>query len=122
LAKVTLGEMGALLRERRGTRGVRETATEIGVSAATLSRVENGKQPDLQTFEKICRWLGLSPSDVLNVGASKGAVVPVSSGVVSASAHLKARQQISPKLAQALGEMILRGQAMLADDSRPDEA
>ncbi len=119
MAKVTLGEMGALVRERRGPRGVREVSTEIGISPATLSRVENGKQPDLTTFEKLCRWLGISPSDVLDVdGGSDRGRGPASPAI--ATAHLKAQQQIRPELAQALGEMILRAQAMLADDSRPD--
>lgn len=116
MAKVTLGEMGALVRERRGTRGVRDTANEVGVSPATLSRVENGKQPDLATFEKLCRWLEINPSDVL--GSSD---VPHSGHPAIATAHLKARRQIRPELAQALGEMILRAQAMLADESHPGE-
>ena len=117
MAKFTLGEMGALVRERRGARGVRVTAAEIGVSAATLSRVENGRQPDLQTFEKLCRWLGISPSDVLaGSDVRERASVP---GRV-ATAHLKAERHIRPELAQALGEMILRAQALQADDSRPE--
>ncbi|TAK80417.1 MAG: helix-turn-helix domain-containing protein [Dehalococcoidia bacterium] len=110
--------MGALVRERRGPRGVRDTATEIGISPATLSRVENGKQPDLATFEKLCRWLEISPSDVLGGSGS----VPLSGQPAIATAHLKAQRQIRPELAKALGEMILRAQAMLADDSRPGEA
>lgn len=35
---------------------------EIGVSKATLSRVENGNMPDLLTFFKIIRWLNSDPS------------------------------------------------------------
>ena len=31
---------------------------EIGISKATLSRVENGNMPDLLTFFKIVKWLG----------------------------------------------------------------
>ena len=37
--------------------GLRETAKTIGTSAATLSRVENGKTPDLVTCKLICDWL-----------------------------------------------------------------
>lgn len=37
---------------------LRELASEIGISAATLSRIENGKfVPDLVTFKKILDWL-----------------------------------------------------------------
>ena len=38
---------------------VREAARNIGISPATLSRVENGKPPDIFTFAKICRWADL---------------------------------------------------------------
>lgn len=38
--------------------GLRELAVDIGVSAATLSRIENGNfKPDLVTFKKILDWL-----------------------------------------------------------------
>jgi len=30
---------------------------EIGISKATLSRIENGSMPDLLTFFKIVKWL-----------------------------------------------------------------
>lgn len=116
MPKFTLSEMGALIRERRGAQGVRTAAAEVGVSPATLSRVENGKQPDLETFEKLCQWLGISPADVLRTNLPEA----TQSTERLATAHLKASRQISPALAEALGEMILRAQAMAADDSRPD--
>lgn len=57
-----IARIGPLLREKRRHRALREVAAEIGVSSATLSRVENGQLPDLQTFSKICRWLDTDPS------------------------------------------------------------
>ncbi len=36
-------------------------AEEIDVSAPTLSRIEQGKVPDVDTFLKVCRWLGVPP-------------------------------------------------------------
>ena len=35
---------------------LRGAATELGVSAATLSRIERGEKPDIDTFVKICLW------------------------------------------------------------------
>lgn len=49
---------GAALRTRRGDLGLREVATETGVSASTLSRIENGEIPDLQTFLVLSSWTG----------------------------------------------------------------
>lgn len=38
--------------------GLRELSSEIGISTATLSRIENGNfKPDLVTFKKILDWL-----------------------------------------------------------------
>ena len=120
MPKVRLGQIGTLVRERRGTQGIRTTAREIGVSPATLSRVENGKQPDLTTFEKLCRWLEINPSDFLNVGTTD-AEMPEAT-VSTATAHLRAQRQITPELAQALGEMIVRAQEMLADEPEADSS
>ena len=37
--------------------GLREAATLIGTSSATLSRIENAKLCDVETFAKCCIWL-----------------------------------------------------------------
>lgn len=39
-----------------------EVKKQIGVSKSTLSRIENGSTPDLDTFGKICGWLKLEPN------------------------------------------------------------
>lgn len=40
-----------------GVNSLRKIAEEVGVSAATLSRVQRGKMPDLESFGKICKWM-----------------------------------------------------------------
>ena len=112
MAKVTLSNIGQLLRERRGNGGIREVAREIGISPATLSRVENGKLPDLETFSKICRWLKIDPGEVLGV---KGVVGTASSQDRTVSAHLRADKNQSPEAARALAEMILAAQRMISE-------
>jgi transcriptional regulator with XRE-family HTH domain len=46
-----------LLRLERHIRGVRELATEIGISIATLSRIERGHAMDAATLMKVLNWL-----------------------------------------------------------------
>lgn len=53
--------LASAIKTKRGKKGLRETATEIGdISPATLSRVEQGNLPDVETFIKLCKWLGVS--------------------------------------------------------------
>lgn len=35
---------------------LRDAAKILGISAATLSRVERAEKPDIDTFVKICQW------------------------------------------------------------------
>ncbi|KKL45250.1 hypothetical protein LCGC14_2357530, partial [marine sediment metagenome] len=44
----------------RGNIGLRAAAKEIGVCTATLSRVENGHPTSVESFARICRWMGTS--------------------------------------------------------------
>ena len=114
MARRRLGQIGALVRAKRGENGVRGVAKDIGISTATLSRVENGQQPDLNTFQKLCQWLEIDPSEFLDA-SNTGTPVSESGPATIATAHLRADQHISPELAQALGEMIIRAQAMMGD-------
>ena len=53
--------LASMIKSKRGKKGLRDTATEIGnISSATLSRVEQGNLPDVETFIRLCNWLGVS--------------------------------------------------------------
>ena len=106
MPKLTLQSLGRMLMEKRGTSGVRETANEIGISPATLSRVERGYLPDLETFGKVCKWLKVDPGQVLG---AKPVAVPTPKAVV----HFRKDQTLKPRTARALAEMILAAQRAL---------
>jgi len=110
VAKLNLTSIGPLVREKRGVRGIREVATEIGISYATLSRVENGKIPDLQTFSKICQWLELDPSEILDCGKNKPNKTQEGTTVL---AHFRADKDLTPDTLQALTEIVLRARNMI---------
>jgi len=63
-------KLAAALKARRGERGLRVVAKEIGdISPGTLSRIENGKAPDLDVFLKLCDWLGVKPDELIEAEA-----------------------------------------------------
>jgi transcriptional regulator with XRE-family HTH domain len=105
---VKIEELGRLIARKRGSRGVRAAAEDVGISSATLSRVENGHMPDLATFAKICKWLERDPREFL--GFDQREETPA-----MAVAHFRKKKTVSRETAVALGELILAAQnALLA--------
>lgn len=61
MQSINTSALSEMIRSKRGNLGLREVAREIGdVSVSTLSRVENGNLPDIDTYVKICNWLDVS--------------------------------------------------------------
>jgi transcriptional regulator with XRE-family HTH domain len=109
MAAITIQTLGRMLAARRGERGVRAVAKEIGISHGTLSRVERGYMPDLETFSKICKWLDIDAGEVLGCNPPQEPTAP------NVSVHFRKDQALPPKTAQALANMILAAQrAMIA--------
>lgn len=107
---LTMQTLGRRLAEKRGARGVREAAKEIGISHATLSRVERGYLPDLDTFSKLCKWLEVNPGEVLGVKSETKAIP-------RASAHFRTDQALKPETARALADLILAAnRALMANE------
>lgn len=95
-----LSALADRLKEHRDSKGVREAAREIGISPATLSRVERGNVPDIETFGKICNWLGDDPATYLGHTSS-------SQPPKLAQVHFKKDSAINPDAAAALSRMII---------------
>lgn len=103
---MTLLRLGALLRDRRGSRGIREVSQEIGVSPATLTRIEAGRLPDLLTFRKICEWLKINPAELLGLPLESADPTDSSDTALETAVHLKAEQDLPPKAASDLAKLI----------------
>lgn len=58
-------ELGRLVRGERAKRGqsLRSAAADIDISFNVLARVEKGHLPDLDNYQRILRWLGMSTAD-----------------------------------------------------------
>ena len=100
-------KLGDMLLIKRGTNGIRSTAEEIKISAATLSRIERGYTADIDTIKKVCDWLGVELSTILG-GNEVQTLQKASSSV--AMVHFRKDQTIAPKTAQALAQLILAAQ------------
>lgn len=63
--------LSSMIKSKRGKKALRETSVEIGdISAATLSRIEQGSLPDVETFIRLCNWLNIS-TDTFITGTKK---------------------------------------------------
>lgn len=60
-----------MVRAKRAHRVLRAGGEAAGVSASTLSRVENGKPPDMETFLRLCDWLEVPPSTFFHGGEKR---------------------------------------------------
>jgi len=109
--EINIRELGALLRAKRGAKGLRAVAQEITdkygpVSSSTLSRIEQGNVPDLDTFVRLCKWLEI-PTERLMYGfkESKPSHRQQDTSEVI-KAHLRADRTLDPNTADALMKMI----------------
>jgi transcriptional regulator with XRE-family HTH domain len=88
-----------MIKSKRGNIGLRQLSSEIGVSPSTLSRVEQGSLPDIETYLKLCNWLEVS-SEFFTVHSEdrgeKNVVI----------AHLRADTSLPKSTAEALIQMI----------------
>lgn len=68
-----LNTLGYRIYQRRGKNreryviSLRDAENQSGISAATLSRIERGAIPDLETFRKLCIWLETSADELLGL-------------------------------------------------------
>jgi|SRR5271157_1509758 len=100
---MNLARLGKMITERRSGKGIREVAAEIGISPATLSRVESGRVPDLETFSRICTWLKLDPNKILGVSVEPMTEVEPTH---AAAVHLKADAALPEGAADDLAVLI----------------
>jgi transcriptional regulator with XRE-family HTH domain len=95
--------LASMLKNKRGDKGLRAIADEIGgVSAATLSRIEQGKIPDVDTFIKICKWLEVATDNFILEGKK---IKPVSNKE-QVLAHLRADKELKKETVNMLIHMI----------------
>lgn len=95
-------KLANMLKAKRGNKGLRAIAEEIGgVSASTLSRIEQGNVPDIDTFLLLCKWLDV-PANFFTKGVNEETQTTQQKII----AHLRADRTLPPNTASALAQMI----------------
>jgi transcriptional regulator with XRE-family HTH domain len=107
-------ELGRAVRRKREELNfsLRDVANETGVSASTLSRIENGTgKPDADNIARLTSWLDVPMERILGGGRSAdgedSAVVyyPRESTPEIVEAHLRADRNLTSETAAALSEL-----------------
>lgn len=91
-----------MVRAKRGYRGLREITKDCKISFSTISRVENGKVPDIATFLALCDWLEIPPAEFIRGAENKY----VADDFHDLSMKLRSVIRLNPLVADALVVLI----------------
>lgn len=96
--------LAGMLKNKRAGKGLRTVAEEIGgISFATLSRIEQGKIPDVDTFIRVCKWMDVTTDTFIVGGSNEIKAISSKDQVV---AHLRAERELSKETVNMLIQVI----------------
>ena len=111
---VNTEELGTAVKRRREQQNLslRDVADQTGVSASTLSRIENGTgKPDADNIARLAAWLDMPIERVMHHGLRSTSdpkpvvYYPHESTPEIVEAHLRADKHLTPETAKALSEL-----------------
>jgi transcriptional regulator with XRE-family HTH domain len=80
----------------------KQVAAESGVSASTLTRMAQGKRPDVDGLAALVAWSGLDADDYVR----STEVRPQPEPLAKISTYLRSDKNLSPEAATALDELV----------------
>ncbi len=97
-----------VLDAQRQAKGLswRQLASKAGVSQSTLTRMQQGKRPDVDTFASLIRWLGIPAEQFLTAQTHKTRKNSEPHPVAVISTYLRAKKEMSPETLHAVDELI----------------
>ena len=94
----------ALDAQRQGRRLTwKQVAGESGVSASTLTRMAQGRRPDLDGLAKLCAWSGLSADHFIRKVSGPGKEPETLAKIAT---YLRADPHLEPESAEMLDQLI----------------
>jgi transcriptional regulator with XRE-family HTH domain len=83
----------------------KQVAEESGVSASTLTRMAQGKRPDVDGLAALAAWSRLDPGDYVR-RPHQGAEVREPEPLAAISAHLRRDRNLPPEAAKTIESII----------------
>jgi transcriptional regulator with XRE-family HTH domain len=95
-------DLGPLLAQRRSEQNLslREVSQHSGIPVATLSRIEQGRTPDLATFRRLVEWLGI-PAEQFFSATARSVSTPD-----QIAEHLRLDPTLSPEHAEKIVDLV----------------
>ena len=104
--RLDVGALIAALDAERKARGIswRKLAQEAGVSPSSLTRMQQGKLPDVNTFNALTSWLRIPGEHFMTEPGLAGGGKP--HPVAVASTLLRGKREMTPEALRALDELV----------------
>lgn len=80
----------------------KQVAAESGVSASTLTRMAQGKRPDVDGLAALATWSGLDADEYVRSHEAR----PQPEPLAKISTYLRSDKNLSPEAAEALDELV----------------
>jgi len=80
----------------------KEVAAKSGVSASTLTRMAQGKRPDVDSLAALVAWSGLNADDFIRSTEER----PAAETLAKITTYLRSDRHLTPEAATAMDEMI----------------
>ena len=98
---VAVDQLGAALKRRRREErlSLRDVEAEVGISAATLSRIERDHRPDIEVIDKLAKWLGVN---VCAAGDEVSEIKTDEDLKHQIAIHLRANRKLPDEVTQAI--------------------
>ncbi len=106
VAHLDVGALYAALDLNRKSKELswRDLAKEAGVSPSTLTRMAQGKRPDVDGFAALIAWLGVPADQFLRSSSTAKTRSP--SPLAMISTYLRASKELDKKSVEALEDII----------------
>jgi len=107
-AKFDLDAFYAALNGARQTRLLnwKQVSAESGVSASTLTRMAQGKRPDVDGLAALAAWSRLDPGDFVRRSQEGEVEAPEPDSLAAISTFLRGDRNLSPEAAAAIESII----------------